>query len=104
MAIATVSGGVTSVTRHGWCGQTLCQSRSGTDTPLRRSLAEGEYDAAQGALVNAPDHLGSVRDVLAGGSGQSLGHFDYDPYGNATAATGSRANWPDFRYAGLFYH
>ncbi len=67
-------------------------------------MAEGEYDAAQGALITAPDYPGSVGDVLAGGSGQSLGHFDYAPYGNATAATGSHANWPDLRYAGLFYH
>jgi RHS repeat-associated protein len=102
--MATVTGGVTSVSHFGWCGQTLCQSRGATDAPLRRYLAEGEYDAVQGALIYAPDHPGSVRDVLAGGSAQSLGHFDYDPYGNATAATGSRANWPDFRYAGLFYH
>ena len=55
-AMATVTGGVT---RYGWCGQTLCQSRSGTDTPLRRYLAEGEYDAVQGALITAPAHPGS---------------------------------------------
>jgi len=104
VAMATVTGGVTSVSHYGWCGQALCQSRSATDAPLRRYFAEGEYDATQGALIYAPDQLGSARDVLAGGTGQTLAHFDYDPYGNPTAATGSHANWPDRRYAGLFYH
>jgi RHS repeat-associated protein len=71
---------------------------------MRRYFAEGEYDATQGALVYGVDHLGSVRDVIAGASGQKLNHFDYDPYGNATIATGSHANWTDYRYGGLFYN
>jgi RHS repeat-associated protein len=70
---------------------------------MRRYLAEGEYDAVEGALVYGVDHLGSVRDVIAA-SGQKANHFDYDPYGNSIQATGSRASWTDFRYAGLFYH
>jgi RHS repeat-associated protein len=102
-AMATATGGTTGMLHYGWCCQTLCQERSANDTPLRRYFAEGEFDAAQGALIYGVDHLGSVHDVIAA-SGRKANHFDYDPYGRATAATGSRATWPDFRYAGLFYH
>jgi len=103
-AIATTSGGSTGQTNFGWCGQSLCQERTAANVPTRRYLAEGEYDSVQGALVYATDHLGSVRDVIAAPTGLRANHFDYDPYGNVTAATGSRATWTDFRYAGLFYH
>ena len=107
IAMATSTGGVSGAAHYGWCGQTLCQQRSAADTPTRRYLAEGEYDATpggQGALLYATDQLGSVRDVLSA-TGARLNHFDYDPYGNATAATGaSHASWTDFRYAGLVFH
>jgi RHS repeat-associated protein len=104
IAITTTSGGQTGQLHYGWCGQTLCQERSAADIPMRRYLAEGEYDAVQGALVYGFDQLGSVRDVLAAPSGLTAAHFDYEPYGAPTTALGSRANWTDFRYAGLFYH
>ncbi len=34
--------GVVSETRYQWCGETLCQARSSSDTASRRYLAEGE--------------------------------------------------------------
>jgi len=104
IAVTTTSGGATGSTHYGWCGETLCQQRTSSDVPTRRYLPEGEYDVVQGALIYGIDQLGSVREVIAGATGLKTNTFDYDPYGSVTKATGSRATWTDFRYAGLFYH
>jgi RHS repeat-associated protein len=102
IAIDTTSGGVTSETRYQWCGETLCQARSSSDTASRRYLAEGENAIALSqSFYYGIDQLGSVRDALTVPSGGVAAHYDYDPYGsqsNTALAT------TDFKYGGLFYN
>ncbi|MFZ5655136.1 MAG: RHS repeat domain-containing protein [Pseudomonadota bacterium] len=88
-------------TRYLWCGERICQARSGSDTVIRRYYDEGEL--GPNAYYYAQDHLGSVRD-LVNASGQVLASYDYDPYGNPTRTEESGSARADYRYAGLFYH
>jgi RHS repeat-associated protein len=105
IAIDETSGGLTGETRYAWCGETLCQARSVTDTVARRYFAEGEESVTDGSLLfYAVDHLGSVRDVIVAQNGLRVAHYDYAPNGAPTKSVGSRATWTDFRYGGLFYH
>jgi RHS repeat-associated protein len=94
----------TSETRYGWCGETLCQARTSTDSVVRRYIAEGEEVVGAGALYYSSDHLGSVRDVIVAQNGLRAKHYDYAPYGAPSTSVGSQLTWTDFRYAGLFYH
>ena len=90
-------------TRYLWCGDQICQARTASDVVSRRYYPEGELIPATGTeLYYSQDHLGSVRDVLAGQNGGPAASYDYDPYGNASPPAGTAAT--DFRYAGMFYH
>ncbi len=98
----TVSG-VTTTTRYLWCGDTICQTRDGSDTVLRRDLDEGEYNVTTGQkLLYMPDQLGSVRDVLDATTGNLVQSYDFTPYGAIAQTNGSTPT--DYQYAGLFYH
>jgi RHS repeat-associated protein len=91
-----------SETRYLWCGSTLCQGRTSTDTVTRRYYPEGEAIPLSGTLLYyGQDQLGSVRDVVATQNGSRVASFDYDPYGNSSQSNGRVAT--DFRYAGMFY-
>ncbi|MEM9276755.1 MAG: RHS repeat-associated core domain-containing protein, partial [Cyanobacteria bacterium P01_F01_bin.143] len=49
------------------------------------------------------DHLGSIREVIAEDGVTVLARYDYDPYGNVTALSGSPSD-SDFLYTGHYYH
>jgi RHS repeat-associated protein len=86
-------------------GGTLCQTRNGSDTVLRRDLDEGEYNPVSvidQKLVYMPDQLGSVRDVIDATTGNLLQSYDYTPYGAVARSTGSSRT--DFQFARLFAH
>ena len=86
-----------------WCGSTICQTRSGTDTVLRRHSGEGEYNnSTSQLLIYMPDQLNSVRDVLDGSTGTLQQSYDYTPYGAVARSNGSKPT--DYEFAGLFYH
>jgi len=93
-----------TTTRYLWCGATACQTRDGNDNPLRRDMAEGEVNLLNDMqpLVYMPDQLGSVRDVLDGGTGNLLDSFDYTPYGSVARSSGTVPM--DYHFAGLFQH
>ncbi|WP_139306103.1 RHS repeat protein, partial [Methylomonas sp. LWB] len=99
----TSSNGVMapSVMRYLWCGDTLCQARSATDSVARRYYPEGEVRTAGNVrLYYARDHLGSVRDVQLMNTGATVASFDYDAYGKPIQR--AAAITPDFLYAGMF--
>ena len=97
--IAIVTNGVE--TRYLWCGEQICQARSGQDIISWRYYSEGELIVAGGTkLYYAADHLGSVRDVLAE-NGTRVASYDYDAYGNSSQTAGPVST--DFRFAGMFY-
>jgi hypothetical protein len=90
--VETASGGGTTTTRYMWCGTAICQERDGSDTVLRRHMAEGEYNnSTSQKLVYMPDNLGAVRDVLDASTGNLVQSYDYDPYGAITRSNGSKA-------------
>jgi RHS repeat-associated protein len=98
----TISG-TTTTTKYLWCGSSICQTRDGSDTVLRRNLGEGEYNVSTGQkLIYMPDQLGSVRDVIDGTSGNLVQSYDYTPYGGVARSNGSTPT--DYQYAGLFNH
>ena len=100
---AETLSGTTTTTRYLWCGGTICQTRDGSDTVLRRELPEGEYNVSSGQkLVYMPDQLGSVRDVIDAATGSLVQSYDYTPYGALARSNGSTP--ADYRFAGLFYH
>jgi RHS repeat-associated protein len=103
--IETSAAGTTTDTHYIWCGDTLCQSQNGNSAIVREYYPEGEYLPASGAaLYYGPDQLGSARDVYATSPVMSMTEaWDYDPLGNPIATPPS-APYPDFRYAGLFWH
>jgi len=95
------TNGTTTETRYLWCGDTLCQSRTATDTVSRRYYPEGEFSPPTGTgLYYSPDHLGSVRDVLNIQTGSVVASYAYDAYGQPIQSAVTTAT--DFRYAGLF--
>ncbi|WGS86967.1 RHS repeat-associated core domain-containing protein [Methylomonas sp. UP202] len=99
----TSSNGVMapSVMRYLWCGDTLCQARSATDSVARRYYPEGEVRTAGNVrLYYARDHLGSVRDVQLMNTGATVASFDYDAYGKPIQSMARIT--PDFLYAGMF--
>ena len=102
--VETAANGGTTTTRYLWCGSHICQSRDGSDNPLRRDLEEGEVNLLNDMqpLIYMPDQLGSVRDVLDGGTGNLLDSFDYTPYGSVARTSGTTSM--DYHYAGLFLH
>ena len=103
VAIVNTTGTSNNETRYLWCGGSLCQARSATDTVMRRYYSEGEQiPAGNTQLFYSVDQLGSVRDVLSAQNGSKVASYDYDPYGNTIASSG-RVN-TDFRYAGMFFH
>jgi RHS repeat-associated protein len=63
-------------------------------------FSEGHHRPNSGARwVTTADQLGSVRDVLEAATGALLASFDYTPYGQVKASSGSVM--PDYMYAGL---
>jgi RHS repeat-associated protein len=102
--VETAANGLTTTTRYLWCGARVCQTRDGNDNPLRRDLDEGEVNLLNDMqpLVYMPDQLGSVRDVLDGGTGALLDSFDYNPYGSVARSSGTTPM--DYHYADLFQH
>jgi len=99
----TAANGTVTATRLMWCGNSICQTRDGSDTVLRRDLAEGEYVVSNGQkLVYEPDHLGSVRDVMDATTGARQESYDFDSYGAIARQNGSAAM--EYRFAGLSYH
>jgi RHS repeat-associated protein len=101
--VETATSGGTTTTRYLWCGSSVCQTRNGTDTVLRRDLDEGEYNVSTGQkLIYMTDQLGSVRDVLGAASGSRVQSYDYTPYGGVARTNGSAPM--DYEYAGLFKH
>ncbi len=98
-------GGATGETRYLWCGVILCQARTASGQVARQYYPEGEVTPTDGSrLYYGPDHLGSVRDVLAVHPATPLEvtAYDYDPYG--TPIPPDAPPRTDFRYAGMFYH
>jgi RHS repeat-associated protein len=99
---STPAGGGSAVTTsYIWCGDRLCQARSGGNSPTRSYYAEGELVPGTPAqsLYYGSDQIGSVRRVFA--STTSAPAYGYDPYGNALQGT---APLTDFNYAGMFYN
>jgi RHS repeat-associated protein len=88
-------------TRHGWCGDRICQMRDGADKPVAYYFEEGTYRPEnQAREYHVRDHLGSVRDVLDR-EGKLQASYDYDPYGQFI---GQPAKASGFGYAGMYYH
>jgi RHS repeat-associated protein len=101
--VETASGGGTTTTRYLWCGSSICQTRNGSDTVLRRDLAEGELNVSTSQkLVYMTDQIGSARDVLDATTGNLVQSYDYTPYGAVARSNGSTPT--DYQYAGLMYH
>jgi RHS repeat-associated protein len=101
IAVVTTNDSGTTETRYLWCGDSICQSRDGTDTVTRRYYPEGELIPGAGVpMFYAQDQQGSVRDVLAA-DGSTAASYDYDPYGNLIQSAGPAST--GFRYGRLLY-
>jgi len=97
--------GVSTQTRFGWCGQTLCQGRTSGDLLSKRYLIEGEQGFNGGlGLYYGVDQHGSVYDAINTANGLRLLHNEYDSYGNILSSVGMPSVNTGFRYGGLFYH
>ena len=94
-------GGSAVTTSYLWCGDTLCQARDATNSPVRGYYIEGELvpGAPAQPYYYGVDQLGSVRRAFA--STSSAPAYAYDPYGNPLQVT---APVTDFGFAGLFNH
>ena len=68
---------------------------------MTRYYVEGVVPPNSLGFVYGVDQLGTVRDQIpVQGSGAAA--FDYDPFGNLTAQSGTPAS--EMSYAGMFYH
>ncbi len=93
-------GGSATTTAHLWCGDDICQSRDGSNTPIRSHYDEGEYvPGTPASLYYGVDQIGSVRRVFA--STTSAPAYGYDPYGLPLQVT---APLTDFVYGGMVYN
>ena len=94
-------GGSAAMTAYLWCGDDICQSRDGSNTPTRSYYDEGEYVPGTPAqtLYYGIDQIGSVRRVFESAAGAPA--YGYDPLGAPLQAT---APITDFVYAGMFYN
>ena len=94
-------GGSAITTAYLWCDDDICQSRDGSNTPIRSYYDEGEYVPGTPAqtLYYGTDQIGSVRRVFA--STTSAPAYGYDPYGLPLQVT---APITDFVYGGMFYN
>ena len=93
-------GGSATTTAYLWCDDDICQSRDGSNTPVRSYYAEGEYvPGTPASLYYGIDQIGSVRRVFA--SATSAPAYGYDPYGLPLQAT---VPITDFVYGGMFYN
>jgi RHS repeat-associated protein len=93
-------GGSAVTTAYLWCGEDICQSRDGSNTPIRSYYDEGEYvPGTPASLYYGIDQIGSVRRVFA--STTSAPAYGYDPYGLPLQTT---APLTDFVYGGMFYN
>jgi RHS repeat-associated protein len=101
--VETSATGAINTSRYLWCGSSICQTRSGSDSVLRRDFDEGEYNVSTSQkLIYMPDQLGSARDVLDGIADTLVDAFDYTPYG-APAQT-YEASPLDYHFARLYLH
>jgi RHS repeat-associated protein len=93
-------GGGATTTAYLWCGEGICQSRDGSNTPIRSYYDEGEYvPGTPASLYYGIDQIGSVRRVFA--SPTSAPAYGYDPFGLPLQVT---APITDFVYGGMFYN
>lgn len=102
-AITSVpAGGGASVTMsYIWCGNKVCQARSGSNVDVREYYTEGEFLPGSPAqkYYYGTDQISSTRRVFA--TTTSAPAYDYDVYGNSTAAAPLVT---DFGFSGLFYN
>jgi RHS repeat-associated protein len=81
-----------------WCGSRICQKRSGS-TVVRSYFGQG-FEQGSDDCFYTREHLGSVREVVAG-DGTTVGsRLSYDPWGTVTE-TGLVLS--DFTYTGHHY-
>jgi RHS repeat-associated protein len=100
IASTPTGGGSATTTAYLWCGENICQSRDGSNTPIRSYYDEGEYvPGTPASLYYGIDQLDSVRRVFA--SATSAPAYGYDPYGLPLQVT---APVTDFVYGGMFFN
>jgi RHS repeat-associated protein len=93
-----------------WCGTSICEERTATDTTstvVKRYFAQGVQvpGAASPAdkLFYTRDHLGSVRELVDSASTPAVrARYAYDPYGRVTKLSGDLD--ADFLFTGHYYH
>jgi RHS repeat-associated protein len=81
-----------------WCGNRICQKRSGT-TVLRSYFREG-FEQAGGDYFYARDHLESVREVVGNDGIAIVSRLQYDPWGRLSE---SGSTLSDFAYTDHHY-
>jgi RHS repeat-associated protein len=86
-----------------WCGDQLCLAHDNTQSgsPVSTQYFQQGVIADGVPYYYVRDALGSVRQLI-GTNGQVAAQYDYDPYGNLTALSGTLIS--DIGYAGYFYH
>jgi RHS repeat-associated protein len=94
------SGTVTSTKQFVWAGG-LAEEHDGSNTVTKRFFSQGEQIAGTNYYYTS-DHLGSVREMMAGDGKTIAARYSYDPYGRATKVSGSLSC--DFQYAGMYAH
>ena len=101
--VDTNNGSVIADHSYFWCGQMRCLAHDNTQSG---SPVSTQY-FGQGVIANGAsyyyvqDTLHSVRQ-LVDASGNVAVQYDYDPYGNPTTVTGSKAS--DIGYGGYLHH
>jgi len=79
-----------------WCGANICQARTGT--VVERNYFERGFSDGLDAFAYTRDHLGSVREVMAGDGVSVETRMSYDLWGaQAVSGGGKRA---DFGFTG----
>lgn len=97
-----IAGGVTNTVKFVWCGMEMCEERdSSGGTVNKRFLGNGEQHNGTNYFYTR-DHLGSVREMVAGDGTTVAARYDYDPYGRRTLTSGT--DIANFGYAGLYAH
>jgi len=103
--ITEKSSGVTVEDHHYiWDGAEIVERRASNGTTWeQRYYAEGFVDATEGDFYYTPDHLGSIREVVADDGVTVESQYDYEIWGEVERIAGVGAGSP-FRYTGHFYH
>jgi RHS repeat-associated protein len=98
-----VNGAEVSSRRFVWCGNNVCEERSGTGSLIKRFFDQGMEvvtGPTAGSYYYTRDHLGSVRE-LTDSSGSVSARYSYDPFGRKSRLLGSLD--VDFGFAGMFW-